>query len=204
MADRLNIYECPHGCKSQGKQPVAATVRGWKKHMTQRHGGWQEAQLAAIVGNVAPSANGHGLFDADAERIISGLPGQTPLHEGKAVEEPDSSTQTAAPEQSPIKRVQLKSKKLRKFLSSLPEVFLKAKGIEPDADDKELIDTASEMLEEMFGIALEVPEEMWVIRSRWVALLIPIFAVALVWMKHEFTAQLFKSKEQAEEQKKAA
>jgi len=194
-AGYTNIYECPKGCKAQGGKPIAATIRGWKKHMSRNHGGWNETQLAAIAGAQAPSANGKSLFADDVENIISGgVPGQSerPPEEASG----DSPTQ-AGPEQ--VKRVPFKSKKFRKFLSSLPEVFLKAKGIETDADDKELIDTASEMLEEMFGIAFEVPDSMWVIRSRWLALLFPIAACALVWAKHEFTVQLFKQKAQAEE-----
>jgi hypothetical protein len=161
--------------------------------MSRQHGGYDDAQLAAIVGAPAPDAErGRSLFLAEADSVDATLP--------QTGEEPKPSS-PAAPSLEPVKRVPFKSKKLKKFFSSIPQVFLKAKGIEPDDDDKEMIDTATEMLEEMFGVAFEVPEDMWVIRSRWLALLFPFGAIVIIWAKHMLPAFLKAQAEKKEEDK---
>jgi hypothetical protein len=144
--------------------------------MTHNHGGYDDAQLGAIVGSQAPNVEGgRAAFLALANNEDTP---QTPEPKNGKPEKSNEPTSEAK------KTVQFKSKKLRKFFSSIPELVLKTKGIEADEDDKELIDTATELLEEMFGVSFEVPDSMWVIRSRWLALLFPIGAVLIVYIKH--------------------
>lgn len=198
----VNIYECPHGCKAQGK-PIAASVRGWKKHMTRNHSGYTDEQLAAIVGAAPPDRQrGREAFLFEAGKV----PGQDESAIGEKTDaegtgSPDPEQAAAAPVS---KVVPLKMRKLKKAMASLPLVFLKAKGIEVDDDDREIIDGAQEILEDMFGVSIEVPESAWVIRSRLIALLFPLGAILLVWAKHALPAELMKRMEAAKESEKVA
>lgn len=187
MARIMIGYPCPYKGTSLAKNNCridAQTVRGWKSHMSRQHGQFSQEQLSAIVGAVAPDPErGRSLFLAERD----GKP-EVPGQEAEAGEKTGIGGERrneTAPEQEK-KTVPLKMKKLKKALSALPEMFLKAKGIVPDESDKEMIDGATEILEEMFGVSLEVPETAWIIRSRLLALLFPLGAMLLVWAKHEF------------------
>jgi hypothetical protein len=195
-------YACPHRGKGESRlcDREFEAITGWKRHMTRQHGGYDDAQLSSVVSAPAPNAElGRSLFLSEVE---GGIPGQDhPQQEKQPSPAGKVAPSASAPE--PTKRVPFKSKKLKKFFSSIPQVFLKAKGIEPDDDDKEMIDTATEMLEEMFGVAFEVPEDMWVIRSRWLALLFPFGAVLIIWAKHmlpNFLQAQAEAKEKEKEQ----
>lgn len=185
-------YACPYkGTEKAVKQCArdAESVRGWKKHMSRQHGQYSESELAAIVGaQPIDPERGKSLFLAEMGGQTD-TPGQgateEKLRDGAETLKPDGT----APEPK-TKVVPLKMKKLKKALSSLPKQFLKAKGVTPDADDMEIIDGAEEILEEMFGVSLEVPESAFVIRSRLLALLFPLGAMLLVWLKHEFKLKL--------------
>jgi hypothetical protein len=194
VAVNANTIECPRGCKTRnGRYPIASSIRGWKHHMTKQHGGWTPEEIAAVTGTASiDPAQGKSLFMSEIDGGI-----QTP-DAGKEKIDEDGNLAPEQTKEPPVKRVQFKSKKLRKFLSSLPELVLKAKGVTADEDDRELMDGASEMMEEMFGIAFEVPDTQWVIKSRLFALLFPIAAVFLVWAKHEFSFNLNKEKENKE------
>lgn len=174
-------YDCPHGCMRNGKKIPITTVRGWKKHMSLAHQEWSEDQLSAVVSAMPADMDaGKAAFlaeDGEAE------PEQTI---GEKTDNPRAET-PSAPLPNPVKRVPLKSKKMKKFISGMPEIFLKSKGITMDADDKEIIDTASEMIEELFGIAFEVPDTQYIVRSKWIALLFPLVAMLVVWGKHAIT-----------------
>lgn len=210
-AGYTQVYECPHGCKAQGGKPIAATIRGWKKHMTRNHGGYDDAQLAAIVGAAAPNPEtGRARFlsevdTVDTPGLFAEADGETtraesPM-EGNAV---DAARSTPEPAK---KRVKFKPKAMREFLSGLPEMFFKSKGIETDEADKNLLDAASQMLEELFGIEFEVPDTNWVIKSRLLALLFPFAAVLVIYAKHTISPDWFKKEpepEQPEQQSQAA
>lgn len=187
MARIMIGYPCPYKGTSLAKNNCridAQTVRGWKSHMSRQHGQFSQEQLSAIVGAVAPDPEkGRSLFLAEMDGK-SEVPGQN-TEAGEKTSVGGERRNESAPEQEK-KTVPLKMKKLKKALSALPEMFLKAKGIVPDESDKEMIDGATEILEEMFGVSLEVPETAWIIRSRLLALLFPLGAMLLVWAKHEF------------------
>jgi len=186
--------------RHKGRPIVIESLRGWKKHMTYAHKGYEKQELEAVMalgaGGAAPG-KGRDQFLAEAEAG----PAREDQPQGK-VEGETARGAGAAPADvgEPTKRVPLKTKKLKKFLSSIPEVFLRSKGIVPDDDDKDLMDGATELLEEMFGISFEIPETMWVIRSRFVAVVFPLAAMLLVWAKHQFGIQLgFGGKKNAEQ-----
>lgn len=180
-------YPCPYKGTPQQRNSCridAQTVRGWKGHMSRQHGQFSQEQLSAIVGAVAPDPEkGRSLFLAELDGKPEVLGQSNDV--GEKTNIGGERQNESAPEQQK-KTVPLKMKKLKKALSALPEMFLKAKGIVPDESDKEMIDGATEILEEMFGVSLEVPETAWVIRSRLLALLFPFGAILVVWAKHTF------------------
>jgi hypothetical protein len=184
-------YPCPYKGTPQGKNSCRIdpqTLRGWKGHMSRQHGQFSDEQLAAIVGAAPPDPErGKSLFlsEIDGKPEVPGQNTETRETTGLGGEKQGE----PAPEQQK-KTVPLKMKKLKKALSTLPATFLKAKGIVPDEDDKEMIDGATEILEEMFGVSLEVPETAWVIRSRLLALLFPLGAMLLIYVKHTFKLKL--------------
>src|SRR5215472_13466576 len=111
MSAKENTLECPHGCKTSGRYPVASTIRGWKIHMNKSHGGWTDEMLANVAGAKAPSPNGKGLFESEVEKVLSGVPGE----ENRTTEgaESTAAAEGSSPQPPPeqVKRVQFKSKK---------------------------------------------------------------------------------------------
>lgn len=194
-------YACPFANTKRGTKGCLGatgtgfpTVRGWKGHMSRSHDGYDEKQLAAIVGAVeVDPAAGRLTFLGESDSPSVDTPGagkETSGGTGEGGTEP----RPTAPAPEPVKRVPLKSERFMKFLNTLPEKIFKEKGIELDDEDREMMATGTEMMEGLFGVAFEVPESMWVIRSRWMALLFPVAAIALVYLKHTFTFDMFKSK----------
>jgi hypothetical protein len=187
MSDYVNIYECPEGCKAQGGKPIAATIRGWKKHMTHAHGQWTEDQLAAIVGASAPNAeSGKAEFLAEAENT-PGLASESgeKTAEGKPAQQGDGKPQKPAPEE--IAYIPLRSKKLRKFFGGLIGKFVSESSVELDADDQGMIDEAFDQLEELFPIVFAVPKKQMIIESRIAAVAVPLSGLALVYIKHSLS-----------------
>jgi len=184
----MTLYPCPYKNTPQGNKHCKRdneSLRGWKMHMTRQHGQWSQDQLQSLVGANAPDPErGRSLFLAERDGK-SEVPGQETEAREKTGLGDELRSDEPAPEQVK-KTIPLKMKKLKKALSALPELFLKAKGIVPDESDKEMIDGATEILEEMFGVSLEVPETAWIIRSRLLALLFPFGAILVVWAKHTF------------------
>ncbi len=184
-----NKYPCPR--EHKGRPIVIETLRGWKKHMSYAHKGYTEQELEAVMTQArgqTPAAEGKG-----RDQFLSEAEAGPPKSETE--QPPDGevgrgAAQTLHDMGEPTKRIPFKSRKLKKFLSNIPEIFLRSKGITPDDDDKDLMDGATELLEEMFGISFEIPETMWVIRSRFVAVVFPLAAMLLVWAKHQFGIQL--------------
>ena len=189
--DKLRSTKACRGANGDG----FPTLKGWKGHMTRQHGSYSDTQLNSLLGATAPDPEqGRAQFLAEADGV-SEAPAEVPSPATSST----SAAKVPGPAPEPVKRVTFKSKKLKKFFSSIPEVILKSKGIEPDEDDKELIDTATEMLEEMFGVAFEVPEDLWVIRSRWLAMLFPFGAIVIIWAKHMLPGFLQKQAEEKEQ-----
>jgi len=189
-------YACPFANTKRGTKACLGqsgtgfpTVRGWKGHMSRSHDGYDEKQLAAIVGAVETDpVAGRAAFLAESDSPSVDTPGvgkEAAVNtDGEGVA--GQGRPTVQPPE-PVKRVPLKSERFLKFLNTLPEKIFKEKGIELDDEDKEMMATGTEMMEGLFGVAFEVPESIWVIRSRWMALLFPLGAIALVYLKHTFS-----------------
>ena len=194
-------YPCPYKGTQRALQQCARdpeTVRGWKKHMTRQHSGYDDGQLAVIVGAVGIDKDaGRAAFLNESDSPGIDTPGQGEKAGTSTTGEGDSQRPTA-PAPEPVKRVPLKSERFMKFLNTLPEKIFKEKGIELDEEDKEMMATGTEMMEGLFGVAFEVPESMWVIRSRWMALFFPLGAIALVYLKHTFSLSALLAKKDAD------
>lgn len=190
MSDYVNIYECPEGCKAQGGKPIAATIRGWKKHMTHAHGQWTDEQLAAIVGasTVTPE-DGKAQFLAESGEnpTLLGFSSLEDATSGSKEEKPkkDDKPQKPAPEE--IAYIPLRSKKLRKFVGGLIGKFVSESNVELDADDQGMIDEAFDQLEELFPIVFAVPKKQMIIESRIAAVAVPLSGLALVYIKHSLS-----------------
>jgi hypothetical protein len=190
MSDYVNIYECPEGCKAQGGKPIAATIRGWKKHMTHAHGQWTDEQLAAIVGaSTTTPEDGKAQFLAESEGTTT-LESVEP--EGKE-EKPKKDGEAKKPAPEEIAYIPLRSKKLRKFFGGLIGKFVSESNVELDADDQGMIDEAFDQLEELFPIVFAVPKKQMVIESRIAAVAVPLSGLALVYIKHSLSWQWIKS-----------
>lgn len=194
-------YPCPFKGTKRGVPSKCdkdfGTIKGWKGHMSRVHTTWSEEQLARVVGaeGIDPE-RGKAAFLSE----VDGVPGNGGKEtSGEPAGEGVTGKPPTAPAPEPVKRVPLKSEKFRKFITALPEKVFKEKGIELDKEDKEFLDMATEMMEGLFGVAFEIPESMLVIRSRWMALLFPIGAVLLVYLKHTFSFDMFKKAEEGPE-----
>lgn len=185
-AGYVNVYECPMGCKAQGGKPIAATIRGWKKHMTKQHGEWTQEQLAVLVGASTPNPEaGRSLFLSEDAAAPEGKPDD-------GTEAPGTPTDTEAASvklktDAASRKVSAKMNKMqKKFADKIPQLLNKAleqKGAEWQLDDsdKELL---SESVENCFDV-LDVEFAMAPISAKlsnplWV-LLLPLLALAIIF-----------------------
>lgn len=189
MAERE--YKCPYGCKTQ--YPLA-TIRGWKRHMSAKHGRFSEAQVQQAENAASGETGDAGVrerMEAFASQIDDGKPVEiTP--EGGIRPIPDAAAPAAAaPEPEVTRKVHATPRKVKKLLTAIPEKILELFKIIPDDDDKDAIDEVAEFLQSIFGVDFEVDESRTTIRNRWLALLWVLGVVGLVVFKHR-AIDLFK------------
>jgi len=184
--DYIYQYECPEGCKGQGGKPIAATIRGWKKHMTKQHGGYTDEQLSAIVGAAPASPEaGRELFLSEA--------GETPQTSAEAA------AAAPAPEPSPEKVVEIKTdaaarklsakmNKMQKKLAEAIPAILNTK-LETAGGEWKMSDSDKEFLSEAFENCFDVldvefrvaPISKTLTSPLWV-LLLPVIALAVIYI----------------------
>lgn len=189
----VNIYECPHGCKAPGNKPIAATIRGWKKHMTKNHSlgtqpGWTDEQLATLVGARPndPEA-GRTLFIAEAEE------GAAPMAEGaEAIEGPSAEARAAQTVKiktdAASRKISAKMNKMQqKFAEQIPKLLnarLAQAGDEWKMEDKDMeflsesIENCFDVLDVEFAVA---PISKTLTSPLWV-LLFPIIASVMIFL----------------------
>jgi len=175
-------YSCPHGCKTQ--YPIT-TLRGWKRHMSAKHGRFSEAELQAAENASTGNTDVKQRMEAFSQEI-DGVPVEIAA-DGTAKEKTVAET-TAAPASPSVpmtRKIRATPRKVKKVLASVPDKLLQAFKITPDDDDKEALDEAADFLQDIFGFDFEVDESRTTLRSRWWALLWVGGVIGLVALKHK-------------------
>jgi hypothetical protein len=184
-----NIYACPKGCKAQGGYPIAASVRGWKKHMSRQHGGYTQEELNAILGSSTPDLeSGRAAFlsaaDDNAPPAETGGQGgeKTAAAPGPSPEELKSLRTDAT-----AKRLSAKMNKFKKSIADkLPQAVnnaFKDKGPEwaMDEEERAMLSEALENCFEVLDIDFQIaPIGMVLSNPLWV-LLLPIATLLLIF-----------------------
>lgn len=186
-AGYINTLECPKGCKAGGGKPIAATVRGWKKHMTRNHDGYTEEQLTAVVGATAPDAGvGRDLF---LNEIESGVQASI----GGEVKPIDDATGAATPPVVDIRtdatsrKLSAKMNKMKKnFADQIPKIVnaaLKQKGDEwiMDDSDKEMLSESVESCFDVLDIQFQMAPMGFVLENPLWVLLYPVLTLAFIF-----------------------
>jgi len=178
-----NIYECPQGCKAQGGQPIAATVRGWKKHMTRNHGGYNQDQLDAILATMAPNAEA-GKAEFLAAGDVMEFPGPAKTEATAATPEKET---TSIKTDAAAKRLSAKMNKFKKSIADkIPQAVngaLKDKGPEwqMTEDDRAMLSESFENCLEVLDVDFQIqPIGMVLSNPLWV-LLLPILTLLLIF-----------------------
>lgn len=189
MSDYVNTLECPLGCKAQGDKPIAATLRGWKKHMTRQHGKWTEEQVRALEGISPPSANpekGRDLFlsEVDETTDTPAVPTEKVVSidaEAEARKTVDLKTDAMG------KKFNAKLNRMKKAVAEkLPQALGKAvedKGPEwlLDKDDTEILSESIENCFDILDIDFKItPYSATLTNPLWV-LILPLLACILVF-----------------------
>jgi hypothetical protein len=193
MADY--IYECPRGCKSQGQRPIASTIRGWKKHMTRQHGGYEKSELDAIIGNQSQDAeSGRAKFLSEAGLDYSGglFDGQTPLPE--TPEEQKKRKEEQAQKEIDLKTDAVSKKfsgKLNKMKDAIAQKFpealsnaIKDKGPEwqLSGEDTELFAESIRNCFDVLDIDFRIVPISTVLTNPLWVLLMPLLALCLIFV----------------------
>jgi hypothetical protein len=168
---------------------------GWKRHMSQNHGGWDDSDVAQVTSGGSTSE------DNVQSRMSSFAESLSP--DGKVLEMPHSDSQTEktatekenptpAPGPPPVKTVKATPKRLKKILASIPQTILENTGIVLDDEDKEALEEAGEFLSDIFGVEFEVNQEKQTLHSKWWAIVWVGGVAVLIYCKHRF-ADVWKS-----------
>jgi hypothetical protein len=156
------VYECPLGCKHSGNLPIAATVRGWKRHMTSTHEGWTNEQLEAACGTGPKNSEaGRAIFLGEAD---SGEPARDNAKTPQVTPGPPSPEKLAEIKtDAAAKKLNAKMSKIkRQFAEKIPQMLnaaLLAKGPEWTMDQGDMdmvtesVESCFDMLEINFQIA---------------------------------------------------
>jgi hypothetical protein len=181
-----DVYRCPHGCITQ--YPIT-TLRGWKRHMTAKHGRFTDAELeAASRGDTSDDVSSR--MASFASTIEDGRPVDIKA-DGSVVDTASqqpvgTATAPALPTLEPEKRkVRATPKRLTQLLVGIPEKILESLAVTPDREDREALEEAASFLEDVFGVNFEVDESKTTIRSRWWAFAWVSGVMGLIWLKHK-------------------
>jgi hypothetical protein len=163
------------------------TLRGWKQHMSTKHGGYDEQDIARITGATASEDNVIARMSAFADTIGGGEPGGAT---GSGDDGQSAGTPASQPPASPrppvVRVVKATPKRLKKILSAIPTKMLEGTGIELDSEDIEALEEAGDFLVEIFGVEFEIDQEKRVLHSRFWAFLWVGGVALLIYFKHRF------------------
>lgn len=190
----VNIIECPNGCKGSGGKPIAATLQGWKKHMTRNHGGYTEEQLA-IAGSMLPLKTGAGGDPAQGE--FEAMRSGAPETEGGEFTAPvdigtglpaEPSTDDAKPNKA-TRKLSGEMKAMKKnFADQIPKiisVMAASKGPEwgLDSEEQGMVAEACNSMLTVLDIEFNFQPINMQLNSPFWALLFPIMVLALIFAK---------------------
>ena len=191
MSLENNIYECPRGCKAQGGKPIAASIRGWKKHMTRNHGGYDETELAAIVGAAPPDIErGRELFLSEAEQsqTVSDETGKTAGSSGQDTGEPARIDTISIKKEQMARKFSARMNKFKEKLAArlTQGINLIAVDKSPDwalsEDDEKLFSESLENCFEILDIDFQIrPVQKTLENPLWV-LALPLAALLMIFL----------------------
>lgn len=185
-----NIYECPDGCKSQGGKPIAATIRGWKKHMTRQHGGYTEEQLAAILSTNAPDTEkGRDLFlnEIDSASSVDAESASSPAETGDAAN-PSPVPPVPLKTDATAKKFRAEMTKMKEQISSgvCDAINIKLKDSPEWQLEKEESEAVAESIQnalKILDIELAVQPIQWTFTSPFWVLLMPLLTLIIIFGK---------------------
>ena len=188
----VNIYECPFGCKASGNRPIAASIRGWKKHMTRSHQGWNQEQLDVLIGtNARDPVAGREAFLAEADKEPSLFMGAEGVTDKPS---PEQSAEDAAKQTKELKIDAMARKfsgKINKMKKSIAEKFpqalsaaIKDKGPEwaLSKEDSELFAESIENCFDVLDVDFRITPVSTILTNPLWVLVLPILALFLIFV----------------------
>ncbi len=172
------IFTCPREACGQ----TFDSLRKIKSHMSRIHGGFDDEELAAIVGG-SPG-------EAGVRERMAGFADAIPLGGSTFEDAPSKPGSGTSGEDRPpepeAKRVKATPKKAKKLVAGLLEKLVVALKIKPDNEDKETLEEASNFLSDMFGVEFSIPQSKYVVESRFWAFVWVAAVVGIIYIKHNF------------------
>ena len=201
----VNIYECPFGCKASGNRPIAASIRGWKKHMTRSHQGWNQEQLDVLIGTGARDpAAGREAFLAEADKEPSLFIGAEGVTDKPS---PEQSAADIAAKTTELKTDAMARKfsgKINKMKKSIAEKFpqalsaaIKDKGPEwaLSKEDSELFAESIENCFDVLDVDFRITPVSTILTNPLWVLVLPLLALVLIFVpKAVQSAQLHRER----------
>lgn len=179
------MHQCPI-CQREFQ-----TLQGVKIHASTKHGGLTDEQLAQAAGMSA-------VGESDArERMAQFSASMLGPEEGIPQESKSAETIGTTPSPAPAptgKRVKATPRKLKELITTIPAKLFVACDITLDDEDTKAIEEAVDFLQDLFGVEFAVPEEKYVIQSRFWAFVWVAGVFALIFVKHKIGA-LFTEKQ---------
>lgn len=174
-------YSCVH---CEGK--AFTTLRGWKQHMSTKHGGYDETDVAQASGSVVSEENVEARMQDFASTISQSgeLGDATPSGEAPVYA---SAPPVGEPARPPVRTVKATPKRLKKVLSAIPTKMLEGANIELDDEDKEALEEAGDFLVDVFGVEFEIDQQKRVLKSRFWAFVWVGGVALLIYVKHRFS-----------------
>jgi hypothetical protein len=186
MAERLNAknntLKCPRGCTAVGGYPIASTIRGWKLHMTNQHGGFADEQLQAVLGaSTKTPEEGKLEFLSEADKPLT--PEQVAEFDGAPAPTPSVPVKTEAVS----RRLSGKMNKFKKTIADkFPRMIENALRDQPELalseSDRELLTEGVENSLDVLEVDFQVAPISKTLTSPWWALIFPLLALIIVFL----------------------
>lgn len=165
------------------------SIVGWKRHMTRSHGGYKEADLDKVLGNMPREADGQGKmqFLAEMEALDEppkGTPAEKPPTPATA---PETAKTSELKTDAMARRMSGKLNKFKKSLADkVPKVMnkaIKAKGPEwqLDTEDSELLSESVENCFEILDLQFNITPISVILKNPLWVLLLPLTVLIFIF-----------------------